>query len=64
MQSEIHKLTNSIWNKQKLPEERKGSIFVPIQKKVDKQIVVIIEAYHFVNYVKNFIQILLPRLTQ
>ena len=45
--SEIHKLINSIWNKEELPEECKESIIVPIYKKVIKQILVIIEAYHF-----------------
>jgi len=34
--SEIHTLTNSIWNKAKLPEEWKDSIFLPIYKKGDK----------------------------
>jgi len=33
---EIHKLINSIWNKEELPEEWKVSIFVPIYKKGDK----------------------------
>ena len=33
---EIHKLTNSIWEKEKLPEEWKESIIVPIHKKWDK----------------------------
>ena len=33
---EIHKLTASIWKKEKLPEEWKKSIIVPIQKKGDK----------------------------
>ena len=32
----IHKLIISIWNKEELPEERKGSIIVPIHKKGDK----------------------------
>ena len=31
--SEIHKLINSIWNKEELPEEWKESIIVPIYKK-------------------------------
>jgi len=35
--SEIHKLTNSILNKEELPEEWKESIIVPIYKKGDKK---------------------------
>ena len=34
---EIHKLNNSIWNKEELPEEWKKSIIVPIYKKGDKR---------------------------
>jgi hypothetical protein len=34
--SEVHKLINSIWNKQELPEQWKESIIVPIYKKGDK----------------------------
>ena len=33
---EIHKLITSIWKKEKLPEERKESIIIPIHKKGDK----------------------------
>jgi hypothetical protein len=33
---EIHKLINSMWNKEELPEEWKESIMVPIYKKGDK----------------------------
>ena len=36
IRSEIHKLTNSIWNKEELPEEWKESIIVPIDTKGDK----------------------------
>ena len=36
IRSEIHKLIISIWNKEKLPEEWKESIIVPIYKKGDK----------------------------
>ena len=34
--SEIHKLIISVWNKEKLPEEWKESVIVPIYKKGDK----------------------------
>ena len=36
IRSEIHKLTTSVWNKEKLPEESKESIIIPICKKDDK----------------------------
>jgi hypothetical protein len=34
--SEIYKLINSVWNKEKLPDQCKESIIVPIHKKRDK----------------------------
>jgi hypothetical protein len=34
--SEIHKLINSIWNKEELPDQWKESIVVPVCKKGDK----------------------------
>jgi hypothetical protein len=34
--SEIHKLTNSIWNKEELADQRKESIIVPVYKKGNK----------------------------
>jgi hypothetical protein len=36
IRSEIHKLINSIWNKEELPEQWKESIIVPVYKKSDK----------------------------
>jgi hypothetical protein len=36
LQSEIHKLINSIWSKEELPDQWKESITVPIYKKGDK----------------------------
>jgi hypothetical protein len=33
---EIHKLINSIWNKEELPEQLKESVIVPVYKKGDK----------------------------
>jgi len=44
--SEIHKLINSIWNKEDLPEDWKESIIVPVYEKSDKTDV-IIEVYQF-----------------
>jgi hypothetical protein len=34
--SVIHKLINSIWNKEELPDQWKESIIVPVHKKSDK----------------------------
>jgi hypothetical protein len=36
LQPEIHKLINSIWNKEVLPDQWKESIIVPVHKKGDK----------------------------
>jgi hypothetical protein len=36
IRSDIHKLINSSWNKEELPEQWKESIIVPIYKKSDK----------------------------
>jgi hypothetical protein len=36
LRSEFHKLINSIWNKEDLPDQWKESIIVPIYKKGDK----------------------------
>jgi len=35
LHSEIHKLTNSIWNKEELPQHWKEYIIVPVYKKCD-----------------------------
>jgi hypothetical protein len=34
--SAIHKLINSVWNKEELPDQWKESIIVPVRKKGDK----------------------------
>jgi hypothetical protein len=36
IRSDIHKLINSIWNKEELPEQWKESIILPIYKKDDR----------------------------
>ena len=51
---DIHKLIISIWKKEELPEEWKESILVSIHKKGIKEIVIIIEAYHFCQPLTKF----------
>jgi hypothetical protein len=36
LKSEIHKLINSIWDKEELPDQWKESIIIPIYKKGNK----------------------------
>jgi hypothetical protein len=36
LRSEIHKLINSLWNKEELPDQWKESVIVPIHKKANK----------------------------
>jgi hypothetical protein len=36
LNSNIHKLINSIWNKEEFPEQWKESIILPVYKKGDK----------------------------
>jgi len=54
---EIHKLINSIWNTEELPEEWKELIILHLSiRRAIKQILVIIEAYHFCQLRQHFIQ--------
>jgi hypothetical protein len=40
--SAIHKLINSIWNKEELPDQWKQSIILPIHKKGDETVIIIV----------------------
>jgi len=45
---------DQIWKKEKLPEEWKEPIIIPIHKKGIKQVAIIIEAYHFCQPLTKF----------
>jgi hypothetical protein len=45
LQSEVHKLINSIWIKEELPEDWRASVY-QFTRRVIKLTSVIIEAYH------------------
>jgi hypothetical protein len=51
--SQLHKLTNSMWNREELPEQWNEPIVIPIDKKGDKKNVFIVKACHLVNYIQN-----------
>jgi hypothetical protein len=44
--SVIQKLSNSIWNKKKIPDRWKESIIVPLHKNGDKLTIIIVMGYH------------------
>jgi hypothetical protein len=48
--SAIHKLMNSVWNKEELPDQWKESVIVPIHKKGDKTDC---NNYHLNTFIKN-----------
>jgi hypothetical protein len=56
--SAIHKLVNSIWNKEELPDQWKESIILPIHKKGTKLTVIIIVGINAINIIRvqNFIE--------
>jgi hypothetical protein len=45
--SGVHKLINSVWNKEELPGELKEFIIVPVYKKGNKQVVIIEACYGY-----------------
>ena len=60
IRSEIHKLINSVWNREELPEEWKDSIIVPIYEKGGKTDC---SNYGGISRVHNFIHHRASRLT-
>jgi hypothetical protein len=52
----IHKLITSIWNKEELQDQWKESIIVPIHKKADKTVIIIV-GYHCYQLHTKFYQI-------
>jgi hypothetical protein len=54
IQSQIHKLLNSILNKEELPDQWKGSIIVPIHNKGDKTNY---SNYHAINFIQNLLDV-------
>jgi hypothetical protein len=53
--SKIHKLINSIWNKEELPDQWKESLIVPIYKKGYETVVIIMDIIA-INFIQNCIQ--------
>jgi hypothetical protein len=51
--SAIHKLINSIWNQEELPDQWKESITVPVHKKGDKNNC---NNYHGISLLSGFVQ--------
>jgi hypothetical protein len=51
---EFHKHITSVRNKEKVPEERKKSIILPMHKQALKQIVLLKETYHFCQLSTKF----------
>jgi hypothetical protein len=45
LQCVIHKLINSVWNKEELHDQWKESIIVPVHKKGNETVIIIVE-YH------------------
>jgi hypothetical protein len=61
--SEIHKLINSVWNKEELLDQWKESIIVPVRKKrMVKLTLIIIVGYHCCQLHTYFIFIEYPPL--
>jgi hypothetical protein len=64
IRSEIHKIINSVWNKEDIPEEWKESIIVLFIKKAIKQIVVVNRGISLLSTTYTILfNILLSRLT-
>jgi hypothetical protein len=56
LRSGIHKLFNSIWNKEELPDHWKNYIIVLVYKKGDKTDCSNYRGISVINFIQNFIQ--------
>jgi hypothetical protein len=54
--SAIHKLINSVWNKEELPDQSKESIMYQFTKRLMKLTVIIIVGYHCYQLHTKFYQ--------
>jgi hypothetical protein len=61
--SEIHKVINSIWNKEELPQQWKESMTVPIYTKGDKTDCSDYQGISLLSTIDNILSVFLSRLT-
>jgi hypothetical protein len=55
--SAMHKLINSVWNKEELPDQWREFIIIPIHKKSDKTDINNYRGMSFaINFIQNFIK--------
>jgi hypothetical protein len=54
--SAIHKLVNSIWNKEEFPDRWKESVIAPVHKNCNKTVIIIV-GYHCHELQANFYRI-------
>jgi hypothetical protein len=52
--SAIHKLINPVWNKEELPDRWKESLTVPVHKKGDKTVIIIVVYHCYQLYTKFY----------
>jgi hypothetical protein len=61
LRSEIHKLINSVWNKEELRVQWKDSIILPIKRRLIKLTIVVIVGCHCYKFHTKFYSISFPQ---